>query len=104
MLIEGLRPLCLVLANRMIRLVPGYPVYFSDEEAQKILEKAGSKVRVFNKHMDVKDSNDDLIMWKSDKGLCGPAFLIAVDSSNAGTWMLVQDGGDWLWIHESKVI
>jgi hypothetical protein len=101
MLIEGLRPLCLVFDKRMIRLIPGYPVYFSYEEAQRILEKAGRKVRVVN---DVKDLVEHQIMWKSEKGTCGPASIISVDACSTGTWMLVQYRRDWLWIHESKVM
>ena len=107
MLIESLRPLCIVFHGRTVHLVPGYPVYFSDEQAWKVLEKASGKVRVLNDPNHTAPTElieGKSIMWKSDDGFSGPAIVHAIDCTNGGRWVLVWYDDHPRWIHESNVI
>ena len=107
MLIEGLKPLCIVFADCAVHLAPGYPVYFSDEQARKVLEKAGGKVRVLSDpgHAATgKLSEGKSVKWRLAKGICGPAMVQIIDCTKDGRWVLVWHEDYALWIHESNVI
>lgn len=107
LLIEGLRPLCIVFPDRAVHLVPGYPVYFSDEQAWKVLEKAGGKVRVLIDpgHAVLWELIEgEAVMWRSGEGCCGPAIVHVVDCTRRGRWVLVWHEEHPQWIHESNII
>ena len=107
MLIEGLRPLCIVFSDSVVHLVPGYPVSFSDEQARKVLEKAGRRVRVLNDPGQaalVELIEGTLVMWASGEKFWGPAIVHIIDCTKDGRWILVGDEDHLRWIHESKVI
>ena len=105
MLIESLRPLCLVFPDSTVHLAPGYPVYFSDDQARRVLEKAGGKVRVLNYDYAPTELREGKpVRWKSDSGYCGSAMVHIVDYASKGRWLLVWNEGDPQWIHETRVV
>lgn len=107
MLIEGLKPLCIVFPDSAVHLVPGYPVYFSDEQARRVLRKAGGKVRVLIDPGHAAPGElieGERVMWKSGEGLCGPAIVHVVDCTRGGRWVLVWHEDHPQWIHESNII
>jgi hypothetical protein len=107
LLIESLRPLCIVFGDCAVHLAPGYPVYFSEEQAWKVIEKASGKVRVLNDPGHAFPGElieGEPVIWKSGEGLCGPAIVHIISCTEEGRWMLVWHEGRLRWIHESKVI
>lgn len=80
-------------------------MYFSDEQAWRVLEKAGGKVRVLNDHAASGELIEGKpIMWKSGEGFCGPAIVHVIANSKEGRWVLVWHEEHPRWIHESNVI
>lgn len=105
MWIESLKPLRIVFADCAVHLAPGYPVYFSEEQACRVLEKAAGKVRVLMDGYCTRDLIEgESVRWRSGEGLCGPAIVHLTTCTVEGIWMLVLHEERPRWIHESKII
>ena len=104
-MIESLWPLCLVFPDSTVHLAPGYPVYFSDDQARRVLERAGRKVRVLNDdHAPRELMEGKPVRWKSDSGHGGPAIVHIIDYARGGRWLLVWHEGNPRWVHETRVV
>lgn len=104
MMIEGLRPLCLVFPDCRVHLVPGHPMYFTDYQASRVLAKAAGKVRVVrHDYVQAEFVEGETLVWKSESGMCGPAIVHVVDNGSEGRWLLVVYDGNPKWLRETIV-
>lgn len=79
MLIEALKPLRVRLPDRDIHLVPGHPVDLSDEDGQKLLARAPTKVRRV-------PQPGEILSWESPLlGECR-GEVVGADAEGATVW------------------
>ncbi len=90
MLIESSKPLLVKLRSGSIRMQPGHPVEFSDEDGSKLLARVPGKVRVICQ-------TGSPISWQRGDGSHQTAIVdfIHVDADGQAWAFVDLPGGQW---------
>ena len=98
MLIEAYKPLRIRLKSGEIRMEPGHPIEFSDEDGEKLLARAPGKVRVIYQA-------GSIITWQRADGRQHTGvvdFLHSDPTGRAWVFVTVFDGG-WAVVNVKSV-
>lgn len=107
MWIESLQPLRVRRKIDVVDLQPGLPVEFDDADGQRLLARAGGKVKVVTIASAPAFPLGSLVHIRSLSGgqWVGSVALIFFQSSGGttktGWWYCVEAGARWSFVHES---
>lgn len=111
MLIEALKPLRLRLPDGNLELGPGTSIELVDHFAQRLLRKAGGKVRIVPAEITIEPASVSAraVFWEAADGrILGPArqdFLAQVGSGmkNTDFWVIGEFEGQPRWIRSDRL-
>lgn len=113
MWIESSKPLRVRFKQGEVRLEPGHPVELPEEAGQRVLEKAGSKVRIVGAPdgstiIEPASTTARSVYWEDVRGqLQGPAVPEFLGKTGAGAreqfWILVTYQGAVRWIRSDRL-
>lgn len=110
-MIEALQPLHIRRAAGDLHLLPGYPVELPDDEASKLLSKAGGKVRAIPEESLTVDpamrpdgSPLSSIYWETwDGRILGPALPEYLARDRNIFWIVVTFSEQTRWINADRL-
>lgn len=111
MIIEALQPLHIRRATGDLHLRPGYPIELPDDEAARLLSKAGGKVRAIleksvtiDPAMKTDGSPLSSIYWETGDGrILGPAVPEYLARDRNTFWIVVTFRGRIWWINADRL-
>ncbi|TKB75257.1 MAG: hypothetical protein E8D45_07835 [Nitrospira sp.] len=90
-----------------IRLVPGKPVELPNDRAERLLAKAGGKVR------QITTTAPPVIVephpsprrcyWEDRDGTIRPGVVTMLGQCGEEFWVLVEDGTSWVWVTDFRL-
>jgi hypothetical protein len=112
MLIESSKPLTVLLRSGEVKLMPGQPVEFSEEEALRLLARAKGKVRLVasSDSMTVESANAQArpVYFERNEGVIyGPARVSDLAKTGIGAterfWVIVEHEGQVIWVWSDRL-